>query len=266
MAFPVLSALSAPTAWRLRRRPVHLRRTPGTASTTSMLGVSHLYLSPSHSVPESSPRLRRHRPTLCIGGTRRGGRPPADCPMRPDRGMGLVVDIVPNHVGCSDPSGTGGGWDVLRHGRRSPYAAYFDIDHSADDSGRIVLPVLGSDTDVEQLRVDGDVLRLGDRTFPIAPGTADDGAGGREVHERQHYRLTGWRTGPCGYRRFFRSPNLPVSVRRSRPCSTSATEVARWFTEALVDGVRIDHPDGLADPAGTWVRLRELAGPGGHGS
>ena len=31
------------------------------------------------------------------------------------------------------------------------------------------------------------------------------------------------------------------------------TEVARWFTEALVDGVRIDHPDGLADPAGYLV-------------
>jgi (1->4)-alpha-D-glucan 1-alpha-D-glucosylmutase len=38
-------------------------------------------------------------------------------------------------------------------------------------------------------------------------------------------------------------------------------EVKRWFTEGLVDGVRIDHPDGLSDPAGYLGWLRELAGP-----
>ena len=38
-------------------------------------------------------------------------------------------------------------------------------------------------------------------------------------------------------------------------------EVRRWFTEGLVDGVRIDHPDGLSDPAGYLGWLRELAGP-----
>ena len=38
-------------------------------------------------------------------------------------------------------------------------------------------------------------------------------------------------------------------------------EVRRWFTEGLVDGLRIDHPDGLSDPAGYLAWLRELAGP-----
>ncbi len=38
-------------------------------------------------------------------------------------------------------------------------------------------------------------------------------------------------------------------------------EVKRWFSEGLVDGIRIDHPDGLSDPAGYLAWLRELVGP-----
>jgi (1->4)-alpha-D-glucan 1-alpha-D-glucosylmutase len=41
----------------------------------------------------------------------------------------------------------------------------------------------------------------------------------------------------------------------------SHAEVARWFSEGLVDGVRIDHPDGLADPSGYLAWLRDLLGP-----
>ena len=48
---------------------------------------------------------------------------------------------------------------------------YFDIDWDLDPGGRIVLPVLGSDDDVADLEVDGEVLRLGDLAYPIAPGT-----------------------------------------------------------------------------------------------
>ena len=38
-------------------------------------------------------------------------------------------------------------------------------------------------------------------------------------------------------------------------------EVKRWFTEGLVDGLRIDHPDGLSNPAGYLAWLREITGP-----
>ena len=41
----------------------------------------------------------------------------------------------------------------------------------------------------------------------------------------------------------------------------SHVEVARWCAEDLIDGIRVDHPDGLADPAGYLARLRELIGP-----
>ena len=263
MAFPVLSTYRLQLRGASAGDPFTFADAEGLVDYLDALGVSHLYLSPILTAsPGSTHGYDVTDPTSVsaeLGGAE-GFRRLSDAAR--SRGMGLVVDIVPNHVGVERPERNRWWWDVLRHGRRSPYASYFDIDHNADPAGRIVLPVLGSDTDVERLRVDGDVLRLGERTFPIAPGTADDGAGGREVHERQHYRLTGWRTGICGYRRFFSITEL-AGVRQEEPAvfDVCHTEVARWFSEGLVDGVRIDHPDGLADPAGYLARLRELLGP-----
>jgi (1->4)-alpha-D-glucan 1-alpha-D-glucosylmutase len=123
-----------------------------------------------------------------------------------------------------------------------------------------VLPLLGSDDDVADLTVDGDLLRLGDLALPIAPGTGE--GTGPDVHDRQHYRLVGWRRGPCGYRRFFSITSLAGLRQEDRAVFDAGhAEVARWFTEGLVDGVRIDHPDGLSDPCGYLAWLRELLGP-----
>ena len=123
-----------------------------------------------------------------------------------------------------------------------------------------MLPVLGSDTDAADLVVDGEVLRLGDLAFPIAPGTGD--GSGVEVHDRQHYQLVGWRNGVCGYRRFFSITSLAGIRQEDRAVfDASHAEVQRWFADGLVDGVRVDHPDGLADPAGYLEWLRELLGP-----
>ncbi|OCB22347.1 malto-oligosyltrehalose synthase, partial [Mycobacterium intracellulare] len=82
------------------------------------------------------------------------------------------------------------------------------------------------------------------------------------VHDRQHYRLVGWRNGVCGYRRFFSITSL-AGLRQEDRAVFDAThaEVGRWFAEGLVDGVRIDHPDGLSDPCGYLAWLRELVGP-----
>ena len=179
-------------------------------------------------------------------------------------GLGIIVDIVPNHVGVDVPRQNRWWWDVLTHGRDSEYASYFDIDWNVAADGRIVLPVLGSDDDVADLVVDGGVdapvLRLGDLEYPIAPGT---GSGtGTEVHDRQHYKLTGWRNGVCGYRRFFSITSLAGLRQEDRAVfDASHAEVARWFAEDLVDGIRIDHPDGLSDPAGYLAWLREITGP-----
>jgi (1->4)-alpha-D-glucan 1-alpha-D-glucosylmutase len=225
------------------------------------LGVSHLYLSPiltaaagsTHGYDVTDPTTVSAE----LGGPDGLARLSAAARAR---GMGLIVDIVPNHVGVDDPRQNSWWWDVLTHGRESGYAHFFDIDWGLDPDGRIVLPVLGSDADVDDLVVDGDVLRLGDRQWPIAPGT---GAGtGPEVHDRQHYRLIGWKHNVCGYRRFFSITSL-AGLRQEDRAVFDAThvEVKRWFDEGLVDGLRIDHPDGLTDPAGYLVWLRELTGP-----
>jgi (1->4)-alpha-D-glucan 1-alpha-D-glucosylmutase len=61
-----------------------------------------------------------------------------------DRGMGLLLDVVPNHM-CVD-SGNAWWWDVLENGPGSPYAQYFDIDWNPPKeelAGKVLLPVLG---------------------------------------------------------------------------------------------------------------------------
>ncbi len=226
----------------------------------SELGVSHLYLSPIlTAVAGSSHGYDVTDPTTVsaeLGGLDGLARLSAAARAR---GMGLIVDIVPNHVGVDRPQQNMWWWDVLRHGRNSEYAGYFDIDWDLDEHGRIVLPVLGSDADVADLLVDGDLLRLGSLAFPIAAGT---GTGtGAEVHERQHYRLVGWRRGLCGYRRFFSITSLAGLRQEDRAVfDASHVEIARWFADGLVDGLRIDHPDGLSDPCGYLQWLRELVG------
>ncbi len=223
------------------------------------LGVSHLYLSPILTAePGSAHGYDVTDPTSVsaeIGGS---AGLTALARAAHDRGLGLIVDIVPNHVGVGLPQHNPWWWDVLRHGRNSRYASFFDIDWSADEHGRLVLPVLGSDTDA--LTLDGDVLRYHSMSFPIAPGTG--GGDAAAVHDRQHYKLVGWRSGVCGYRRFF-SVTALAGLRQEDPevFEASHSAVARWFSEGLVDGVRVDHPDGLTDPAGYLTRLRDLVGP-----
>ena len=224
------------------------------------LGVSHLYLSPiMTAVTGSSHHYDVTDPTAVspeLGGPAGLARLSAAARVR---GMGLIVDIVPNHVGIDQPEQNPWWWDVLRHGQSSDYAAFFDIDWDLDE-GRIVLPVLGSDDDVADLTVDGDLLRLGGLALPVAPGTST--GTGPQVHDRQHYRLVGWRRGVCGYRRFFSISSLAGLRQEDRAVfDASHAEVARWFSAGLVDGVRIDHPDGLSDPGTYLAWLRELLGP-----
>lgn len=174
-----------------------------------------------------------------------------------EAGLGLVVDIVPNHMSVETPKVNRWWWDVLTHGRDSAHAAFYDVDW---DRGPILLPVLGDDDAVGELTVEGDELVYYDHRFPIAPGTGDGTP--QEVHERQHYRLVGWRRGNAEltYRRFFDITNL-AAVRVEDPVVFAEThgEVLRWVADGDVTGLRVDHPDGLADPGGYFRRLRENA-------
>ena len=231
------------------------------------LGVTHLYLSPVlTAAPGSAHGYDVTDPgsvSAALGGP---DGLAALSQAASARGLGLVVDIVPNHLGVDPPEHNPWWWDVLRLGRDSPYASFFDIDWSADPDGRIILPLLSAAEDLDQLTVDGPsdntALRLHGMRLPVAPGTAEDGAAAAVIHDRQHYRLVDWRTGGCGYRRFFAVSSL-AGLRQEDPAVFDRThaEVARWFAEELVDGIRVDHPDGLSDPTGYLTRLRDLVGP-----
>ncbi|RIX28294.1 malto-oligosyltrehalose synthase [Amnibacterium setariae] len=166
------------------------------------------------------------------------------------KGLGVLVDIVPNHMGVATPAKNAWWWDVLTHGRDSRYADAFDVDWDFG-GGRLRIPVLGSADDVDALKIEGDELVYYDNRYPIAPGTADDGADARTVHERQHYELVDWRRADydLNYRRFF-AVNTLAGIRVELPevFDASHRTIVSWIRDGLVDGLRIDHPDGLADP------------------
>lgn len=178
-----------------------------------------------------------------------------------EHGLGLVLDIVPNHM-AADPRHNHALREVLREGPASPYARWFDIDWSAGD-GRILLPVLagriGEETD--RLRVDGEVLRYGEQEFPLRDGTAHLDL--PELLDAQHYRLGWWRLArtELNYRRFFTISEL-IGVRVEDPdvFAASHAKILELVRDGVVDGLRIDHPDGLADPAGYLEQLSAASG------
>ncbi len=78
----------------------------------------------------------------------------------------------------------------------------------------------------------------------------------------QYYRLAYWRTADqdLGYRRFF-DVNTLIGLRVERGHVFNATHrlVLDWLEKGVLDGVRVDHPDGLRDPQQYFERLRERA-------
>ncbi|MEW1835382.1 malto-oligosyltrehalose synthase [Microbacterium sp. NPDC079995] len=180
-------------------------------------------------------------------------------------GLGILIDIVPNHQGVSDPRENPWWWDVLRRGQESPHAAAFDVNWAL--GGRLRLPILGRELDQAiddgEIEIDAaaGVVRYFDHEFPLAEGT---GAGDvRDVLERQHYELLFWRRGDAelNYRRFFAVTTL-AGVRVEDPAvfDASHVEIVRWITDGLADGLRVDHPDGLSDPGGYLDLLADATG------
>ncbi|MGC4806289.1 malto-oligosyltrehalose synthase [Micromonospora sp. DT233] len=246
--------------YRVQIRPgFDLDTTAGLADYLADLGVTHLYSAPLLTATPGSAHgydVVDHRAVNPeLGGE--AGRLRLLAALRA-AGLGLVVDIVPNHAGVARPAANPAWWDVLRRGRDSAYASWFDIDW---ERGRLLLPVLADTPDaLDDLKaVDGE-LRYHEHRFPIADGTGDGTA--REVHDRQHYELVSWRRGDreLTYRRFFAVSDL-AGLRVEDPAVFAAThaEILRWVAAGEVDGIRVDHPDGLRDPADYLARLRAAA-------
>ena len=82
------------------------------------------------------------------------------------------------------------------------------------------------------------------------------------MHDRQHYELVNWTRGDSelNYRRFFAIVDL-AGLRVEDPEVFEAThaEILRWYAEGAVQGIRVDHPDGLRDPGEYLQRLHEAA-------
>ena len=176
-------------------------------------------------------------------------------------GLGVIVDIVPNHMAIPVPESLNRPlWSVLRDGPDSEFASWFDVDWAAED-GRLLLPVLGGPLDdclgdltVARLTGPGGtepVLRYFDHVFPLRPDTGTLPLA--DLLAEQYYRLADWRLAATelNWRRFFDISSL-IAVRVEDPEVFEATHavILGLVADGLIDGLRVDHPDGLADPRG----------------
>jgi len=239
------------------------------------LGVTHVYLSPILRAAPGSTHgydVVAHDEVSPVLGGRAGLERLSRAAH--DAGLGLVLDIVPNHMAVPTPVWHNRPlWSVLADGPESPYARWFDVDWSAGD-GALLAPVLGDrigavlardELALDEVDVPGlgptTVLRYFDHVFPVRAGTASLPLA--DLVDRQHYRLAYWRVADeeLNYRRFFDVGTL-VAVRVEDPEVFDATHalVLELLADGTVDGLRIDHPDGLADPGGYLARLREASG------
>jgi (1->4)-alpha-D-glucan 1-alpha-D-glucosylmutase len=231
------------------------------------LGVTHLYCSPYLQAAPGSAHgydvVDHSRLNAELGGDDAFARMVAACRAA---GLGILLDVVPNHMAVSEPeSQNAQWWSLLRVGPESPYADWFDVEwDSADNPGKVLVPVLGAPLGevVGELELLEDRIRYYDHEFPLAPGTRVEGDVLATL-ERQHYRLASWRVAgeELNYRRFFDVTTL-AGVRVEVPHVFDETHalLLQQVRDGVLDGLRIDHPDGLADPGGYLDRLAEATG------
>ncbi len=234
------------------------------------LGITHAFVSPILQAAPGSTHgydVVDHSPVSDENGGEHGFRTLAAA--LHERGMGMVVDVVPNHMAIPTPAWLNRKWwDVLAKGTASEFWHWFDIDASNDQ--RVLVPVLGKPVgevlDAGEIHLDeiqegagsSPVLRYFDHVFPVALGTAHLPL--PELLDAQAYRLAFWQVGneELNYRRFFDVTTLAgLRVEDPRVFEATHATVLRLHREGLIDGFRIDHPDGLADPRGYLQQLRE---------
>jgi (1->4)-alpha-D-glucan 1-alpha-D-glucosylmutase len=253
------------------------------------LGVTHLYLSPLLTALEGSTHgYDVADPTTvsaALGG-QEALRDLADAAHA--EGLGLVGDIVPNHVGTGAENPL---WErLLAEGHAGSGNAFFDVDWETPlpgASGKVVLPILGDSYgavlesgELEVVEVDGQPrLRYHEHSFPLAPPSVEalERSGGIEavrgepgkaeswkrLHaliEQQHYRLIHWRAGDAlvNYRRFFAINELAgVRVEEESVFEHMHAKIRELVADGVLDGLRIDHVDGLADPSGYLAALHD---------
>ncbi|GAB6903835.1 malto-oligosyltrehalose synthase [Kineosporia succinea] len=228
------------------------------AAYLDRLGVTHAYLSP---ILRATPGSGHGYDVVAHDELSEdaGGRPAFDAMVASLRASGLrvIADVVPNHMAVPTPARLNAPyWSLLQHGPESEYANWFDVNWAP---GRIIVPVLGDRLPLVlgDISVADGVVKYFDHEFPIRPGTENLPL--EELLAAQWYRLASWRTSDeeLNYRRFFDVTTL-IAVRVEDRAVFDATHalIASLVKDGSLDGLRIDHPDGLADPRGY---LRDLA-------
>jgi len=251
------------------------------------LGISHLYASPIFTAVEGSTHgydvVDPNEIDPAIGG-REGFERMSD--KLQEAGLGLILDIVPNHMAASVENAW---WrDVLRFGRHSQFASHFDIDWGE----KLTLPVLAQALDLviagNELRIVRNphdqtlalayfetALPLSDESVATLTAKVSDGDGALDalskdseqimaLLDRQHWKLTHWKSAAShlSYRRFFEVTGLVgLRVEDERPFQDSHRLVLNLVETGRVQGLRVDHVDGLADPSGYLKKLRTIVGP-----
>jgi (1->4)-alpha-D-glucan 1-alpha-D-glucosylmutase len=249
------------------------------AGYLASLGVTHVYLSP---ILQANPGSAHGYDVIdhSLVSTDLGGENAFRAMVETFRRhrLGVVVDVVPNHMARPTPESLNKQlWSVLYQGRQSPYAHWFDVDWDAQD-GRLLMPILGGPIEkcLDDFIIDtalrdpgypghpghsGPVLRYFDHVLPLRDGVADLPLG--VLLAQQHYRLADWHEAATqlNWRRFFDIDTL-IAVRVEDADVFNATHqvLLRLIDEGLIDGLRVDHPDGLADPAGYLDRLASATG------
>lgn len=203
------------------------------------LGVSHLYVSPFFQATPGSTHgydvVDYHQVNSELGGMEALERLQRALN---ERGMGLVLDMVPNHMAIhlTNPWW----WDVLTHGPSSRYASYFDVEWSSGD-GRtaqpVLAPVLGDQYGVVleageiRLAYDEQVFTVayGDQVFPVDPGTLDRILG--PAASRSGSAELAFLAGAFGRLPDSTSLNLVGARRRSRDSQVLADLLARLVRE-----------------------------------
>ncbi|MFU9139115.1 malto-oligosyltrehalose synthase [Erwinia tasmaniensis] len=273
--------MTIPTAtWRIQfRNGMTFDRAAGLVPYLKRLGISHLYASPIFTATSGSGHGYDVTDANAIDPAI-GGRAGFDRLVRvlKEAGLGLILDIVPNHMAASLENAWW--YDVIEHGEKSRYARHFDIDWSRP----LTLPCLGDS--FEQVLENGDIavkadpqtgkpaLACYESFYPLAPETwqgqetevlaLTDKAEIAALHQRQPWRLTSWRdaASDLSYRRFFEITGLAgVRVEDRAVFDDTHRLILELVHSGAVDGLRVDHVDGLADPKGYLERLRQEAGP-----
>lgn len=272
--------MSIPTAtYRIQfRNGMTFDRAAQLVPYLQQLGISHLYASPIFTATRDSTHgydvTDANEIDPAIGG--RAGFDRLSAALQ-QAGIGLILDIVPNHMAASLENAW---WrDVIEHGEASRYARYFDIDWSR----RLTLPFLGDDFDRvlanDELSIKADphsgnpALVYYDSYYPLTPASWQqrkdevlalrDRAAIAELHAQQPWQLMNWREArsALSYRRFFEITGLVgVRVEDEEVFAASHRLILELVHSGVVSGLRVDHVDGLADPLGYLQQLRQAVG------